>query len=129
MVTGLYAAILACIQIWLSVDVIKLRRALRVSIGDGGHDSLARRIRIHGNFIETVPICLILIGICELSGAPLWSLHALGIMLIAGRIAHRQGIITHEAPMKFRVGGMALTFTVMALSALLAVFLYFTVSV
>lgn len=109
MITGLYAALLAIVQLFLTFDVIRLRRSLKVSIGYGEHEILQRRCRIHGNFIETVPIALILLLVSELSGAPYLLLHVMGACLLIGRIIHRFGLITKEAPMVLRVSGMVLT--------------------
>lgn len=118
MITGLYAALLAIVQLFLTFDVIRLRRSLKVPIGDGEHEILERRCRIHGNFIETVPIALILLLIAELSGAPYWLLHIMGACLLIGRIMHRFGLITKEAPMILRVGGMFLTLSSIIIGAL-----------
>lgn len=123
MVTGLYAAILALIQIKMSFDIIRIRRAHRISIGDGGREDLARLCRVHGNFIETVPIALILMALAEFSGAHLLAVHGLGIALVLGRLLHRAGLITEHAPLRYRFIGMLLTFLVMIVGAGYCLFL------
>ena len=61
MIVSTFAAILAILYIQLSFRVIKLRRAKRISLGDGGDKSLQAAIRTHANFIEYVPFSLILL--------------------------------------------------------------------
>ena len=127
MVTGLYAAILAFIQYTLILRVVKIRRSEKVSLGDGGHEALQRRIRAHGNFVETVPMALILMIIAELSGAPFWSVHALGLLMVGARVAHVIGINSGTGHGKFRFYGMVTTVLVYMLGALLCLWLAFPV--
>lgn len=116
-VTALYAALLAPLLIVLSVRVIAFRRAERVSLGDGGHSALQRRVRAHANFIEYAPFALILLGLLEsLRGAPL-VLHAVGAAFLAGRIAHAIALSNPRGIMALRVAGMALTFAAITVAA------------
>ena len=119
MISGLYAALLIVIQKVLILRVVHVRRSKKVSVGDGGHEDLTRRIRAHGNFIETVPMALLLMLIAELSGSPLWCIHILGLMLIGARISHVIGISSSTGHGKFRFYGMVVTMTVFGLGALL----------
>ncbi|MBL8659277.1 MAG: MAPEG family protein [Rhodospirillales bacterium] len=118
-VTALYAAILALILLVLSMRVIAVRRRSRVAIGDGGDDTLARRIRAQGNFTEYVPIALILMLAAEQAGPPAWMLHALGVALVVGRITHAWSLSAHSIP--GRTIGMSLTFLVLIAGAALAI--------
>lgn len=111
MITGLYAAVLGLIFIGLSHYVIAGRRHYHVGLGDGGHADLARRIRIHGNFAENVPLALILMMLVEMQGAPLLSLHAMGLIVIVARVAHIWALA--QDSLRARVVGMTLTHTVM----------------
>lgn len=54
----------------------------------------------------------------ETSGGPRWMLHTLGALLLIARLSHAYGISSLEAPGKFRVAGMAGTFTTIVISAL-----------
>src|SRR3546814_5797173 len=47
-----------------------------------------RRIRGHANFVEYVPLCLLLIAILEFSHFSIYLIHALGLALLIGRILH-----------------------------------------
>ena len=120
MISGFYAAVFAFIQIFLTLKIVKLRWSEKVSLGDGGHDELARRIRGHGNFTKTVPMVLILMLVAELSGSPFWCLHVLGLLMVGGRVVHYIGMIRGTS---YRVYGMAMTILAFILGALLCVWL------
>ena len=49
-------------------------------------------MRAHGNFIESVPIALILLFLFEHSGADHIYIHTFGILLVMSRIAHAYGL-------------------------------------
>jgi uncharacterized membrane protein YecN with MAPEG domain len=118
-VTSLFASVLAIVFIRLSLAVIALRRANKVSLGNGGHSELERAIRAQGNFVEYVPIALIMLACLELNGAPWWLVMLPGFSLTAGRLIHAKGIT--EPPPNFgrRVLGMKLTInTIIALAVL-----------
>jgi len=51
-----YAAVLAILYIFLSARVIRSRISERVKIGTGGSRIVERRMRIHANFAEYVPV-------------------------------------------------------------------------
>lgn len=73
-ITLILSSLMGLMCVWLAFQVIKNRRKHKISLGDGGIEELARAIRAHGNFIEYVPISLILLGASELNHAnSLWS--------------------------------------------------------
>ena len=117
-VTQLYAALIALGYVALSVRTLRTRRRLRVAIGDGDEAVLARAVRAHGNFAEYVPIALILMLLLELTGAGATWLLALGVTLLVGRTSHAFGVSQVNEDFRFRVFGMALTFTVIVGAAL-----------
>ncbi len=116
-VTAIYAALLAFVFVFLSARTIGARRAARVEIGDGDDQELLRRARVHANFAEYVPLALILMALAESLKLPVLALHAIGVVLLAGRIAHAYGLSQTPHIMKLRVGGMAATFTAMVAAA------------
>ena len=59
-ITALYAIVFAVLMIVLSTHVTMLRASLGVSINDGGNKELALRMRRHGNFVENVPMIVLL---------------------------------------------------------------------
>lgn len=108
-VTPLYAALCGILLVMLSLRVIRYRRSHRVSIGDGGHDDLARAIRAQANFVEYMPLSLLLLFMLELSRQPpFWALHLLGASLFLGRVLHAWGILT-PGPHFGRAAGIGLT--------------------
>lgn len=110
-VTPLYAGILALVFVVLSIRVIQGRYAARAALGDGGDRVLFRRQRAHANFAEYVPLVLVLMAFLELqSGAP-WLVHAIGALLLVGRLLHAYGISCEPETIKFRQAGMAMTFS------------------
>lgn len=114
-VTAIAAALLGLWHVKLSLGVISLRRHLKVSIGDGGHEELQRAIRAQANNSEYVPISLILLLCLELNNAPIWLTGLLATALVIGRVMHAQGIRTAAASFRPRVLGMQLTLYPIAL--------------
>ena len=112
-----YAAALALFYVYLSARTIGFRRKARVSVGDGGDESLLRAIRVHANFAEYAPLALLLIAFIETQGGATWLVHGLGTLLVVARLAHAYGLSSSQAPGKYRVGGMAGTFATLVISA------------
>lgn len=91
-ITLVLAAGLALINIWLSFRVGTVRRAERVSVGDGGNDRVLRRMRAHANFSENAPLTVILVGLIEFAASPsIWLWTLAGLFLLA-RVAHAFGM-------------------------------------
>ena len=104
-ITSLYAIVLAVIFLILWINVSKTRSALSLSIGDGGNVDLHERVRRHGNFVEWVPMILILMMLAEAQGAgPLW-LHAAGALTVAGRVLHPFGLRANAPTHPLRIIG------------------------
>jgi len=111
-VTPLYAGICGCFYFVLCLQVVRQRRKLRVSIGDGTleilrrvakdpkdeaealkqYSPLMKAIRSHGNFSEYVPFILLLLGLLELNGVAKERIHYVGIGLVASRLLHHIGL-------------------------------------
>lgn len=108
-VTALYAGLLALWFVFLSLRVVLKRRSARVGIGSGEDRELARRVRVHGNAAEYLPLALILMLLLELNTALGWLLHLAGIGLAAGRVAHFLGLGRSAGTSWGRVSGTALT--------------------
>ena len=109
-VTPLYAIPLAALFLVLSFAVIRRRRGLAISIGDGGNARFARLIRGHGNFAEYVPIVLLLMAFAEMGGAGAVVIHAAGLSLLIGRLLHAYALGLTERNLPARTAGMILTF-------------------
>jgi uncharacterized membrane protein YecN with MAPEG domain len=107
-ITLTIAGACALLSIWLALRVSHLRRLRKVSIGDGGDERVATRMRAHANFAEYTPIFLILLAAVELAvGASLW-LWGIAILFVLSRLAHPFGM-ERPAPNFLRIAGTALT--------------------
>lgn len=106
-VTTMTAGILGLLFFVLSWRVIRARQTL--SRLENGEQILERRIRGHGNFSEYVPICLILLGLAEASGASLIVLWTGAATLILARVLHGYAFAFSDHSPIGRVGGTALT--------------------
>lgn len=80
------------VNFWLGMRIGKLRHALKVSVGDGGHDMILRRMRAQLNFIEQTPLTLLGIGLVEAAGKGGVWLAPAGAVFILGRVAHAIGM-------------------------------------
>lgn len=118
-ITAFYAALLGLFFVFLSFRVIGWRRLKSVELGHGEDSELLRRMRVHANFAEYVPFTLLLMAIGESMTAPRPLIHVAGLILIAGRLMHAYGLSQTPHILRLRVGGMILTFTALALSAII----------
>lgn len=109
-IVPLYAALLALMFVVLSLRTLRLRRRLRIAIGDAGDERMLRAMRVHANFAEYVPLALLLIGFVEAQQGPARLVHGLALALVAGRLLHAVGVSRPREDFRFRVAGMALTF-------------------
>ncbi len=115
---SLYLSLNALILAYLAFSIVKLRGRYKVSIGDGGVLHVTRAMRGHANFVENVPMALLLLLAAALMGAPAWLIHILGLMLTAGRAIHAAHFLAEDAPGWQRLGGTMLTLTVVLVGAL-----------
>lgn len=121
-ITLLYAGLSGLLLLFLSFQVVALRRRYQVGLGTGDQPALERAVRVHANFCEYVPIGLVLLLAIEISGLlPALVVHALGVMLVAGRILHAFGLSRSAGTTKGRFVGTLLTWSMILISALLAV--------
>ncbi|MBK0000270.1 MAPEG family protein [Erwinia sp. S38] len=107
MVSALYVVFGALLIIKFSLDVVRLRRQYRISIGDGGVSDLQLAIRIHGNAVEYIPLAVLLLVVMEMNGADIWLIHLLGLFFFFGRLLHAWGL--RSRTMLWRRNGMILT--------------------
>ena len=114
-ITPIYAALLGLLFIPFTLRVGLYRAKSKIFIGQGDDPELLRRIRGQGNFVETVPLALILLLSMELVGAGNNWLHALGALLVFGRFTHYIAI-TEIGPGLLRPVGMVSTLTVFLVS-------------
>lgn len=112
-ITLLFASLHILLMLVLAIRVVGHRRALKIGIGDGGDTRLARKVRAHGNFIEYVPMALLMLGLLELSGLGAPWLWGLGGTLLLARVLHAYGLSRHAGVSPGRFWGVILTWTVL----------------
>ena len=108
-VTALYASLLTLIMIDLAFRVGSRRGRLQISMGDGGDPQIVVDNRRHLNFVEHVPMAVILMGIVELNGAPKLWLYIIGAVVVIARILHPIGLNAQGMGHPFRTIGAMLT--------------------
>jgi uncharacterized membrane protein YecN with MAPEG domain len=116
-ITPLYAGLLGLIYVGLSLRIPRLRMKHRIGIGDGGNPELARAVRVHGNFAEYVPLCLILLLLVEWQGYSAWFVHAMGLMLLLARCLHAWGLGQSAGTSPGRFLGTVMTISVLVLTS------------
>ena len=112
------AALLILMGAGLSFFVIRIRRAARVGIGDGGDSTLARAIRAHANFSEYAPFAIASYILLALAGAGASFIHGLGGAFLIARVIHAAGLSRDEGPSLGRVLGMILSLAVLIVAAI-----------
>ncbi|MEC7875362.1 MAG: MAPEG family protein [Pseudomonadota bacterium] len=99
----------AFLVIWnriLILRVVKLRREKKISLESGGDEELARAIRCHGNFIESVSIAVIIPIILFFEKEfVIFSFLAL-VLLCIGRYTHSEGLKNVDEDIQYRRRGM-----------------------
>jgi uncharacterized membrane protein YecN with MAPEG domain len=115
-ITMTLAGAAAILHIWLAMRVSQGRRQFKVSVGDGGNEGLLRRIRAHGNYIETMPLVIILVGLLELAGGDNRILWGAAILYIFARLLHVFGMDgDHRMRLRF-IGMVASTLVLLGLA-------------
>ena len=129
--TSIYAGLCGLLMAWLALQTIKVRRANKVRLGDGGVFELQSAIRAHGNFAEYMPITIILLFLLEHNGAPVLVIHVIGTAFIVGRWVHAQGLLKND--LRKRVTGMGFTLNILiglaVANIVLAIFKLLNVSI
>lgn len=119
---GLYTGLLGVMLTAIAMGVGRVRMSEKVSIGDGGSLPLIRAMRGMANFVEFVPMTVLVLLGMALLGAPAIAIHVLGVLLVIGRAAHGWHFIQADAPGWQRALGAGLSFLVLALGSIGLVF-------
>ena len=123
-ITALWAGLLGILSLALAMNVIRARTSEKVIFGDGGVLVMQQRIRVHGNFIEYVPLALVLLLVLELNGTSALLLNVLGGSLLLARLLHAFGLTTSTGTTPGRFVGTVLTWLVTLGASGLALWVY-----
>lgn len=119
--TLITAGLLGLLLLFLSGYVIAGRLKFKIGLGDGGNDQMRQRMRTQANFIEYVPLALILLFLVESASiGPAWLPGALGGTLVVARLWHAQGLLSSSGTSPGRFAGTNLTALVILIGALAA---------
>lgn len=112
-ITPLFGAMFGLIYVVLSLNVVRYRFAHKVSFGSGGNKHLEMASRAHANFIEYVPLALLLMWFLESltlsANEVFWS----GAILLIARVSHAFGVLYPKQLLLLRQFGAIATFAVL----------------
>lgn len=107
-ITALYGALNAILNVLLAERVTRMRRVHNTSIGEGNAEPLLVAIRAHANNAEYVPLSIVMMLLVELCGGSPTYLHIYGGLLFVARIAHAVGL-PRPSPNPYRFAGVLIT--------------------
>lgn len=113
--TPLFGAIFAMIYVVLSLNVVRYRFGAKISLGNGDNKHLEMASRAHANFIEYVPIALLLMWFLESLTLSPYKVFWLGSSLLVARVFHAFGMFYPKQLMILRQLGTIVTFMVLIL--------------
>ena len=124
LITALYAGVLGILSAILAGTTGAMRARKGVPAGDGGDHDLLMLMRRHANFVEYVPLALILIGLLEVNGVRHDAIHYLGLALVLGRLLHAAFFMQGEKSIPRGIGA-GLTQLVIVVASIWAIVLFF----
>ncbi len=83
---------------------------------------MERRIRVHGNFAEYVPLALLLLLCMELQSQSRILIHILCIVLIVARLIHAVGVTPVNENFPMRAASVVTTFGVLVVASLMLLY-------
>ena len=117
----LIASLHVLLYLVLTVRVVMHRNVHKIGIGTGGDESLSRKVRVHANFVEYVPLGLLLLALLELAAINTALLWTFGIALLVARVLHAIGLGGSAGYSFGRATGALLTFAVMLVMAAIGI--------
>lgn len=89
---ALWAGLNLVLMLVLSVRVVRIRRARQIGLGHGESPDLERACRAFGNASEYIPAALVTLVLLAVLDVSPGLVHALGLTLLLGRVAHAIGL-------------------------------------
>ena len=114
---GFWSGLLILLLVGLAFRVIANRRRHRILFGDGGVQQMTVATRAFGNAAEYIPAGVGALILLALLGYQTWVIHAVGAVLLAGRLIHGVGLSHGKGPGPGRMIGMSLTVTALIAAA------------
>ena len=113
------AGLLELLAVSLTVGVGRLRMQKKIYLGDGGDPEMLAAIRAHGNFMEFVPLCLLLIYVVS-DFYTFWYVAVLSLVLLLSRVLHAGGLLGF-IPLGRTLGASGTTLILAITSAMLII--------
>jgi uncharacterized membrane protein YecN with MAPEG domain len=113
------AGLLGLLAVSLTVSVGRLRMQKKIYLGDGGDPEMLAEIRAHGNFMEYVPLCLLLIYVVS-DFYTFWYVAVLSLVLLLSRVLHAGGLLGF-IPLGRTLGASGTTLILAITSAMLII--------
>ena len=114
---GVWSGLLILLMVGLAFRVVANRRRHRVLFGDGGVQQMTVATRAFGNAAEYIPVGVGALILLALLGWQPWVIHAVGAVLLLGRLTHGLGLSYGKGPGPGRMIGMVLTLTALIVAA------------
>ena len=121
-VTLLYAGLLGLLSVLLANQVLYVRLRAR-TMPDWKADAT---LRVQANFVENVPLALVLLYLVEAGGVEPLVIHVLGCALVLFRVLHAWGMSRNEGANYSRLVGAQGTFLVLSVMGMTALYLTLT---
>ena len=120
-ITGVFAAVIGILLLFLSAAVVKFRLKYGMGMGVAKDRDFEAAVRAQGNLVEYAPLTLLMLGIAELNGVANGFIYWVGMAFVVGRILHAWGMYQGRGgPHKARMVGILLTWaSILVISALL----------
>lgn len=121
-ITFFYASLLGLLLVALSIQVLWARINAK-KLPDWKPETT---FRVQANFVEYVPLAVMLLYLLEVSGAPQIWIHILGGTLVFSRLAHAWGLSSNPGATYARLFGAQMTFLLLSIMSFAGLY-YFIV--
>jgi uncharacterized membrane protein YecN with MAPEG domain len=113
------AGLLGLLAVSLTLGVAHVRGKKKIFLGDGGDKEMLAAIRAHANFMEFVPLSLLLIYmVSDFHG--FWTVAVLSVVLLLARALHAGGMLGFIPAGRF-LGATGTTLVLLAASIMMVV--------